>query len=121
MVCTAGKTDGVAPAWEIALYALILLGTDAVLRAGGKRARGDEAASSRCPFASALQAAVFPEKVGASHHWSNGVLVQLDGSLSRLCPLVKTLGVEPLLGWGLWCTGAHGGGAWMGADFSAHR
>ena len=82
MVCTAGKTDGVAPAWEIALYALILLGTDAVLRAGGKRARGDEAASSRCPFASALQAAVFPEKVGASHHWSNGVLVQLGGSLS---------------------------------------
>jgi hypothetical protein len=65
LVCTADKNDGVAPAWEVALYALFLLATDAVLRATGKRGRGDAAASSSCPFAAALRDAAVCEKVGA--------------------------------------------------------
>ena len=63
MLCTADKEGGVAPAWEIALYALILLATDAVSRVAGKRSRGGDTAPSSCPFTTALRGAELSEKV----------------------------------------------------------
>ena len=58
-----------------------------------------------------------PLTTGPMESWFNWVALSL-----QTLPLGSDFGMRrPLLGWGLWCTGAHGGGAWMGADFSAHR
>jgi hypothetical protein len=64
-ICTATRDGGFAPAWELALYALIFLAQDAVRSTIGKRARGADTASTPCPFANALRAAPFKEKVRA--------------------------------------------------------
>ena len=61
--CTATRDGGFAPAWELALYALIFLAQDVVRRTIGKRARGADTASTTCPFADALRAASINEKV----------------------------------------------------------
>ena len=68
--CTATRDGGFAPAWELTLYALIFLAQDAVRSTIGKRARGADTASTPCPFANAMRAAMFKEKVCAA-----GVLV----------------------------------------------